>query len=396
MKKNNKNSKRSSQQSEKLFQIIISLVTVLIFFGTIITLACVTVFSEKESFSETQNRTLASFPKFSGKKLYNGSYTSGIESYVSDHFAGHDGWIAAQTYTELLVGKRERNGIYILKDRLVEKISEPDPDTVTKSIDGIKQFSVDNGVMPYIMIVPTQAEIYRDQLPPNAPNPDQQKFINGVYSELEEYAVPIDVYSVLSANRDEYIFYRTDHHWTTRGAFLGYTAAAKKMGFTPLTEDNYDIDHASGEFKGTFYSKVLYEGIEPDSLDIWLPSDGGAEPEIEIYSSFGEEPTVHKGMYFREYLEVKDKYSTFFGTNQPMITVRTGNEGGRLLIFKDSYAHCFVPFLTEHYSEITMVDLRYIQLSYKELIDVSDYDQVLFLYNASTFMTDQNIKKLMF
>lgn len=392
--KSSKTNKQTHRQSEKMLRIISSLVTVIIFFGILISLGCITVFSEKESFSETQNRVLASFPKFSGKKLYNGSYTGGIESYVSDHFAGHDKWIAAQTYMELMTGKRERNGIYFLPDRLVEKISEPDKETVAKSIEGIKNFSEDNSVIPYIMIIPTQAEIYRDKLPPNAPNPDQQKFINDVYAELEEYAVPIDVYSVLSANRDDYIYYRTDHHWTTKGAFLGYTAAAKKLGFTSFDEDHYDIDHANSEFKGTFYSKVLYEGTEPDSLDIWLPSEASEEPELEIYSTFGEEPVIRRGMYFREYLDVKDKYSTFFGTNQPMITVRTGNEGGKLLIFKDSYAHCFVPFLTEHYSEITMVDLRYIQISYKELINISDYDQVLFLYNASTFMSDQNIKKL--
>ena len=166
------------------------------------------------------------------------------------------------------------------------------------------------------------------------------------------------------------------------------------MGIYPLSEDFYDVEHASDKFRGTFYSKVLYNGIKPDTIDIWHLSENETQPEVEIYSTFGEEPTIHDGMYFREYLDVKDKYSTFFGTNQPMITIRTGHEGGKLLMFKDSYAHCFAPFMTEHYSEITMVDLRYIQISYKELIDVSDYDQVLFLYNASTFMSDENIKKL--
>lgn len=380
----------------KYFYAVTSIVTCLLFFGTLITLGCVTAFSEKKEFSETKNERLAKFPQFTAKKVYNGTFTDGVEEFLSDHFVGHDGWITVKTAAELLEGKRESNNIYILKNRLVEKIPEPDMTVSEKSVNGIKKFAEDNDIIPYVMIVPTQAEIYRDELPANAPNPDQQAFISEIYSQLGGSAATIDVYSALSANRDEYIYYRTDHHWTTRGAFIAYTAAGKRMDLTPLTEDHYDIEHAGRDFRGTFYSKVLYDSVEPDTLDIWISSGKKNEPTVEIFSAFGEEPKIHEGMYFREYLDVKDKYSTFFGTNQPMVTIRTGNEGGKLLIFKDSYAHSFVPFLTEHYSEIVMVDLRYIQMSYKQLIDVSEYDSVLFLYNASTFMSDENLKKLMF
>lgn len=87
----------------------------LLFFGILIGLGCVTTFSEKESFSENQNKALASFPKFSGKRLFNGSFTSGLETYVSDHFAWHDEWITAQTYSELALGKKERNNVYFMK-----------------------------------------------------------------------------------------------------------------------------------------------------------------------------------------------------------------------------------------------------------------------------------------
>ncbi|MBQ5334201.1 MAG: hypothetical protein J6K92_13230 [Oscillospiraceae bacterium] len=396
MSKNKTVSTRTAAAREKQIKAVTSLVTVLLFFGMLAGLGLATVFSEKESFSETQNRKLVDFPKLTGKNIYSGKFMSGTEEYVSDHFAGHDGWISAKTSLEMLTGKRERNDIYILPDRLVEKIPEPDMTEVEKSVNGIIKFAEDNNIVPYVMIVPTQAEIYKNELPANAPNPDQQAFISDVYAKLEGKAVPIDVYSALSANKDSYIYYRTDHHWTTRGAFLAYIAAARKMDIIPLTESDYDIDHASDSFKGTFYSKVLYEGIEPDSLDIWLPAERGAEPEVEIYSQFGADPELHEGMYFREYLDVKDKYSTFFGTNQPMVTIRTGNEGEKLLVFKDSYAHCFVPFMTEHFSEITMVDMRYIQMSYKDIIDVSEYDKVMFLYNASTFMSDRNLKKLMY
>lgn len=389
--------KRKQAVSDQRFTAVMNLMTAVLFFGTIIFLGLATVFSEKEDFSETQNRKLASFPKISGKNIYSGRFMSGVEDYVSDHLAGGDGWIKAKTLTELAAGKKDGGGVYILKDRLVEKIPEPDMARADKSIEGIRKFAEDNNISPLVMIVPTQAEIYSEELPPNAPNPNQQEYISYVYGALEDCAVTVDVCTVLSANRSSYIYYRTDHHWTTRGAFLAYTAAAKKMGVTALTESCYDIEHASDSFRGTFYSKVLYDGIKPDSIDIWLPAGEQAnKPQLEIYSAFGEEPAAHSGLYFREYLDVKDKYSTFFGTNQPMITVKTGNKGERLLIFKDSYAHSLVPFLVPHYSEITMADLRYIQTSYKDMIDVSRYDTVMFLYNASTFMSDDNLKKLGF
>ncbi len=387
---------KTSAASEKRFNATVSLITVFSFFGLVIGLGCATAFSEKKEISENLNRKLATFPELTVKKYYNGSFTEGIEKYVSDHFIGHDGWIAAKTRLELLMGKRERGDTYILKDRLVEKIAEPDPEVIQKTIDGIRKYAEDNGVNPYLMLVPTQAEIYKDMLPANAPNPDQQAFIKDVYSQLDGTAVCIDVYSAMAANRSDYIYYRTDHHWTTKGAFIAYNAAGEKMGYEPLGADSYDIDHAGEDFKGTFYSRTLYDGIEYDTLDIWLPTERGAEVSVEVYETFGAAPAVYDSMYFREYLDVKDKYSAFLGTNKPMITVKTGNKGEKLLIFKDSYAHCYVPFLTEHYSEITMIDMRYISLSYKDLIDVSQYDKTMFLYNVSTFMSDENLKKLMF
>ena len=138
----------------------------------------------------------------------------------------------------------------------------------------------------------------------------------------------------------------------------------------------------------------MYDKVEKDTLDIWHPSEGEAAHQVSITSQYGEEPKVYDSMYFREYLGVKDKYAAFLGTNTPIVSIKTENEGGKLLILKDSYAHCYAPFLTEHYSEITLVDMRYIAMSYKQLFDPEEYDQVLFLYNASSFMSDTDLRKL--
>ena len=356
---------------------------VIIFFTFLTAMAVFTVITPKEKFSENQNRYLAVFPQFGAKKLYSGSFTEGIEKYLCDHFINSDNFVAQRTKTELML-RRDVNGVYILKDRLVEKIDAPDPAVTQKNIASLNSFAENCSKPVFLMLAPTQAEIYSDELPKNAPNPDQKAYVAGIASQLHGVSL-IDLYSVLNVNRNDYIYYRTDHHWTTKGAYLAFAAGARAMGYDAAPLSDYDIFFAADDFRGSYFSKTLYDGTEPDSMSIYsLP--GSPEPEMYVYSSYGEEPDVHHGLYYYEFLDRKDKYSAFLGTNQPLITIKTGNEGSRLLIFKDSYAHSLVPFLADHYSEITMLDTRYIQVPYTELVDPEEYDQVLFMYNVSTFM----------
>ena len=371
-----------------------NLVTCIIFFAILITFPVISALSEKKSFSEMENKSLKSKPEFSVKNIYSRKYMDDMETYLSDHFAGRTGWIKARTVIETSLGKYERNNVYILENRLVEKIAEPDYTDVDKTIAAINKFSEDNSVPVFVMIAPTSAEIYKDELPENAPNVDQSKFIDYVYENLGKSVSTIDIYPTMMSERDSYIYYRTDHHWTTRGAYLAYAAAGKRMGYIPEPEDMYDIEHAGIDFIGTFYSKTLYDGVETDTLDFYHFAKGDNVTDVIVTTEYGKEPDHYSSMYFREYLDVKDKYSSFLGTNKPLITIKTGSEGGKLLIFKDSYAHCYTPFLTQHYSEITLVDMRYIKMSYNAVVNPEDYDQVLFLYNASSFMSDIDLKRV--
>lgn len=371
-----------------------NLITCIAFFAILISMPIITAILPKKEFSEMENTSLKKMPKISAKTIFNRTYMNDLETYISDHFAGRVGWIKGRTILETSLGKQERNGIYILENRLVEKISEPDYASVDKGIEAINKFAEANDVPVFVMIVPTSADIYADELPENAPNVDQQKFISYVYENLNKPVTTIDVYQTMFSNRDDYIYYRTDHHWTTKGAYLAYAAAGKRMGYDPVPDDLYDIEHAGIDFIGTFYSKALYDGVEKDTLDFYHFVEGSSVKEVEVTTNYGQEPDVYSSMYFREYLGVKDKYSSFLGTNKPLITIRSENDGGKLLVIKDSYAHCYVPFLTQHYSEITLLDMRYINISYKQIVDVEDYDQVLILYNASSFMDDTDIRKL--
>ena len=371
-----------------------NLITCIAFFAIIISMPIITAALPKKEFSEMENTSLEKMPEISAKTVFNRSYMNKLEKYISDHFAGRVGWIKGRTVLETSLGKQERNGIYILKNRLVEKINEPDYASVDKSIAAINTFAENNDVPIFFMLVPTSAEIYADELPKNAPNVNQKEFISYVYGGLNKPVTPIDVYQTMYLGRDDYIYYRTDHHWTTKGAYLAYAAAGKRMGYIPEPEDMFDVEHAGIDFIGTFYSKALYDGVEKDTLDFYHFAMGDNVTDVFVTRVYGEEPERRGSMYFREYLDVKDKYSSFLGTNAPLVTIKADNNGGKLLIIKDSYAHCYSTFLTQHYSEITLMDMRYINMSYKELIDPDEYDQVLFLYNASSFMSEGDIRKL--
>ncbi|MCD7730914.1 MAG: hypothetical protein LUI05_05400 [Oscillospiraceae bacterium] len=384
-------------KSPKRWKLNISSVIICIaFFAVLIVLPVVTIALPKKSFSDIENKSLQSMPSFSVKTLFNRTFTDDIESYISDHFVGRTSWIKIKSGFEAILGKKEQNGIYILEDRLIEKIDELDYDEIDKSIAAIDTFAKDNDVPVYMMLVPTSAEFYKNQLPDYMPNLDQRQFIEYVYDKLDDSISLIDVYPEMAANAGEYIYYRTDHHWTSLGAYIAYAAASRKMGYTPLEYSEYNIEHASTEFQGTFYSKTLCDNIEKDTIDFYSSVVGEKPVTVEVSQVIGEEPEIYDSMYFREYLNVKDKYSAFLGQNAPVVTIKTDNDGGRLLIIKDSYAHCYAPFLAENYSEITLLDMRYIQISYKSVVNVSDYDQVLFLYNVSSFADDIDLKKLMY
>lgn len=163
------------------------------------------------------------------------------------------------------------------------------------------------------------------------------------------------------------------------------------MGYTPLALQRFNVEHAADGFNGTLYSMSGYRGIKPDVIDYYhLKSQDNLKRLVIGGGSGGQS---FGSIYFRDWLSKKDKYSSFFNGNKPLETVYSKAEGGRkLLVFKDSYAHSLVPFLMNHYSEITMIDLRYLSRQVNEVVDVKSYDQILFIYNADTFNTDKSIQ----
>ena len=336
-----------------------------------------------KTFSDMENRNLAGKPALTFESVFSGAFESDAESYVTDQFAFRDGWIALKAYAERLLGKRENNGVYICTDTLIERIDAPDEDRLASNLSAVNRFAENCTVPVYFTLIPSAAEIWQDKLPSGAPRCDERAVIDNLSAETT--AIYVDTLSALSEHSDESLYYRTDHHWTSLGALYGAQALVDGMGINYSCAADYEPVCVTDAFYGTLYSSSGARYIQPDSIDVYVPSDGITVTHIE-----GDEKTV-TGLYDEEKLTLKDKYAFFMGGNQPLAVVQTGREGQKLLLIRDSYADCEIPFLCGAFSEIHVIDLRYYHESLSAYIEDNDIDCVVISYSLRSFISDTNL-----
>lgn len=367
------------------------ILSAILFAAIIVVMPVIFIFSKKSSYSAQENRMLSKLPKLNVSAVSDKSYMHDLEKYLSDHFPERIKWVQAKMSLDRFTGKDLINGIYITDSMLIEKLHEPDYDEVKKSVQAINTFSEHYQTDVFAMLVPTSAGIYQDMLPEFAPQLDQRKFISESCENFSENVNVIDIFDTMVCEKDNYIYYRNDHHWTSYGAYCAYRKAIELLGQKPVPIEEFYISHSSSDFRGTFYSKCLYDKTAADVIDIFNCKNGA---EItDVICNDGVSETHYDSIYFMDYLGKKDKYCVFMGENRAYTNIKTNADNGKkLLVIKDSYANSFIPFLTQHYSEIAVIDLRYVKTSIRDFVDPDDYEQTLFLYNASTFAEDKNIK----
>lgn len=341
-----------------------------------------------KDFSENENRYLAQMPKFTFSKLFNGKFTADFEDYVTDQFAFRDSWTALKARAELIIGKDENKGIFLCEgERLIEAFEEPAMDDIDFSLSSIDTLAKNSEIPVYFALIPSPAEIYSSLLPKGAPNASQKELIDYSYSNVS--AINIDMYSALSSHKDEAIFYRTDHHWTSLGAYYGYTAVCEAMGIEPVSLSKYTEKVVTKSFLGTTFSSSGFGWVEPESISSYV------EQGDAVITNYPSGSPVEGSLYVESFLEVKDKYSYFYGGNTPLLTIESGKEDlPSLLIVRDSYMDSMSPFLIEHFSTIHIVDLRYYNTSLAGYIGANDIDIILVCYSVPNFATDLNIFKI--
>ena len=344
------------------------------------------LFLPDNSFSPKENRNLQTLPRFSTRSLFRGSFTRDFEDYCADQFAGRDQWIALKARLELAQGKGENNGVFLCEgERLIEPFSAPSAEELERRIGIVNALEEASSAPVTLSLIPTASEIYGDLLPAGAANDSQEKVTEEVSSRFNGKTA--DLLSVLRENRDNDVFYRTDHHWTSRGAFLASQILGNALGYSTSEERGVSPETVSEDFFGTTYSSSGFFWVAPDRMETLLP-----EPADLIVERYDSTEPARSTLYHPEMLATKDKYRFFLGGNSPRVVLSTGKEDlPSLLILRDSYADSLVPFLTGHFSSIHLLDLRYYRESVLDYIRTQNIDQVLVLYSVSNFCTDSNL-----
>lgn len=367
----------------------IQAVCAFLFLG-ILTLSClVNILHKDRQMSEKEMRMLAQAPEFSFSSLASGRFMEQYEEYVSDQFAGRDTWVKIKTFADSVAGKTEESGVFSGSHHyLLEDIVVPDEENLKENLNAMKEFQKKyEDTTMHMMLVPNAANILSDDLPAFAVTADQSRQISRVKAELGSSFDWIDVEKTLKAHKDEAIYYHTDHHWTSLGAWYAFKGAKSQLGLDQQDEIKMKAYGVSNTFNGTLSAKSGYETGYKEPIYIYLPKSDDA-PEVVV--NYVEEQKKSASMYDSSKLQERDQYSVFFGGNHARIDIKsTQSEKKSLLVFKDSYANCFLPLLAPYYREIIVIDPRYYTGDLSSLMSDKQFDDVLFLYNANTFFEDR-------
>ena len=339
----------------------------------------------KSGWSENENRELASFPELTAKELLHADFLSDMESYLADHFPLRDFLVSVNTKSNELIGRREINSVFICGNgTLIDRYKEPKrTEVILKAFNRLPGAVGDRQVT--LLIAPTAAEIYKEKLPPFVRQADQMETMRRLYEGFEGETV--DVTQTLRDHRFRYpLYYRTDHHWTTYGAYYAYAALCRQWELEPVPMEEFDVRKVTDDFRGTTYSKVNDLTVRGEPIYRF------SLPGQNLTVRYGAGDRATEGMLYNEdYLRRKDKYSYFLDNIHELIVIRNpdARTDRKLVVIKDSYANCFIPFLTTHFAEISVIDPRYYRESVIKYINADEgVTDVLVLYNLGTMDQD--------
>ena len=337
-----------------------------------------TVFSSKAERSSDENRELSALPSVSISSLADGSAGADMGTYIADHFPFRSKWVKLNTVLRSEIGEGIVNGVYLSDDMLLDAEASG-REKASESAAALNAFADKFSGALYVAAIPTSSGVDRERLPEYLDNYRESQQITDFYEGLSGGIKRIDAYNILKMLNENYIYYRSDTKWTSYGAYCVYRTVIQKLGFLPTTYDKYTVRHVTSDFRGNLYNRSLYSGTDPDILDFYhYPS--GAEV-VSCKGFYNNGSSADKKIYDERQLDSDYMYSAYLGEDVPLIRIRTNvNNERRLLVIKDSYADCFIPFLIQHYSEIDVISPEQLDRYIGDYIDLSGYEQALFLF----------------
>ena len=344
------------------------------------------IFNSDIYFSNYENRTLAQKPNINYSDLVSGRFSKNYERYINDQFIFRDNWINLKSGSELLLGKLENNNIIYGKENfLFDKVESIDNKSLEKNLSTIKDFTDRNSDSNIsFMIIPSSFTIYKDLLPKGISLIDEKSYIESIYSKFDN-TKNIELVELLKENNNEYIYYKTDHHWTSYGAYLAYREFSKINNIAPIEIEAVNPNYVY-DFYGTYFSKSKKFNAESDTITFYDINN------IDITIDGVEVESINDD----EKWSSSDKYSAFLRGNNGLTIINNNNiqDNSRRLVIKDSYANSYIQFLANNYKEVYIIDLRSFPYNFNEFYESYKFDNVLIMYSFINLVNDVYISKL--
>jgi len=361
------------------------ILTVVLFCGFLFAMLVLYLVLPKEDFSEKEKRYLAEVPKFSVENILSGGFGEQAETYLADHAPGRDLFVSLWANLERLSGKQVTKDVYLAEnDRLVEAPVKWEEETARKNMNALNKFAEENGVQIDFMVVPSGGFVYEETIKglkdPYRDTEILQKLHDLAGQKLQWFSM---IPPLSDAEDKQALYYRTDHHWTSYGAYAAYKAYMEFVGRPYETEFAVDTHD---NFQGSNYSRSGLWQIPGEPIELW-------KTDAPLTVTNGENETPHDGVFYEERLEELDKYTVFLDGNHSLVRIDNPEKAGsgKLLVIRDSYANCLGTFLANSYESVVLVDLRYYKKPVSELLAAEDFTDVLVCYSIGNFLTDTNL-----
>ena len=330
------------------------------FYGAVLAVFSVLLFvMPKKSFSPTENRSLTQMSAPSFESLLDGSFKEGFSSFCADQFPFRNSFLTLSSSFDLCLGKLESNGVMKGKNQnLIKRLEYNDTSKLKENlaaIESIKNFAQQNGGKAVFFCAPRAVDVLESYAPPvfNGGRSDE------IWGNLRG-AQTITAFLKSKADNGEYVFYKTDHHWTTLGAYYAYCLLGNELGYQPFELSDFGQERVCEDFYGTTHSSSLFPNTHPDIITAFR-FDG--DDKISVTD-------VLTGKVSRLYdyssLSKSSKYNFFLGGNSAHLKVES--QKPRLVLIKDSFANSLVPFLARHY-DIDVIDPRYLRTPLSETLE---------------------------
>ncbi len=321
---------------------------------------------------------------------FSAAVQTSADAALSEQAIARDALVRQVTKVVAATGGFRVGDVYFTEDRLLECPAPLDLENLSETAQHLNALYQTYQVPMCLIAVPAAGEFYAAEELGGLSIPSQLEEIDAFYQEVDSAIRKIDVYHVLYTMTDNYIYNRTDPRWTCYGAYCVYRSAIQKMGFAPISFDQYTVNHVT-TYRGELYDACLYAEVTPDILDVYTCSFA---VEVTDMTAFLADGTEEEREMYQE-ADAEDPYAYYLGEDCEKLVIKTDLENQKkLLILKDSYANCMIPFLLQHYSEVCVIDVHAMTHELSDLVDVTSYSQVLVLCDADTFAEEQAFSKL--